>query len=179
MGGYDGTNYLPAVLETVDGTHFTRVASLPVPVRYPAVVAQAGELFAFGGETPSAGATTAATNDIQMIDPSSGRATVVGHLPQALYGASAFVIGGTIYVAGGQAPGGITLTGIEAFVPAHRPGPQRRAPAPGRRLRRLRHHRHGPRGGRLHGRRRGGRPGRERPGRRGLGLTPSRSSRCG
>jgi outer membrane protein assembly factor BamB len=118
VGGYDGTNYLPDVLGTVDGTHFTRVASLPVPVRYPAVVAAAGKLFAFGGETPSPGSTTAATDDIQVIDPASGRATVVGHLPQALYGASAFVIGGTVYVAGGQAPGGITLTAIEAFVPA-------------------------------------------------------------
>ncbi len=118
VGGYDGANYLPEVLGTTDGTRFARVASLPVPVRYPAVVAAAGKLFAFGGETSSSGSATAATNDIQMIDPSSGRATVVGHLPQALYGASAFVIDGTVYVAGGQTPGGITLTAIEAFVPA-------------------------------------------------------------
>jgi outer membrane protein assembly factor BamB len=118
VGGYDGTDYLPDVLRTVDGTHFTRVASLPVPVRYPAVVAQAGRLFAFGGETPSSGTTTTATNDIQMVDPSSGQSRVVGHLPQALYGASAFVIGGTAYVAGGQAPDGATLTTIDAFVPA-------------------------------------------------------------
>jgi hypothetical protein len=117
VGGYDGTNYLPDVFGTVDGTHFTRVASLPVPVRYPAVAAVAGKLFAFGGETPSPGSTTTATNDIQMVDPSSGQARVVGHLPQALYGASAFVIGGTAYVAGGQVPGGATLTTIEAFVP--------------------------------------------------------------
>jgi hypothetical protein len=118
VGGYDGTDYLPDVLRTVDGTHFTRVASLPVPVRYPAVVAEAGKLFAFGGETPSSGTTTTATNDIQMVDPSSGQARVVGHLPQALYGASAFVVGGTAYVAGGQVPGGATLTTIDAFVPS-------------------------------------------------------------
>ena len=118
LGGYDGTNYLPAVLKTVDGTHFTPVASLPVPVRYPAVVALAGKLFAFGGEIQSPAGTTAATDDIQMIDPSSGQARVVGHLPQALYGASAFVVGGTPYVAGGQVPNGVTLTTIEAFVPS-------------------------------------------------------------
>ncbi len=118
VGGYDGTDYLPDVLATTDGTHFRRVATLPVPVRYPAVVALAGELLAFGGQTRSAPSATTATDDIQMVDPSSGRARVVGHLPQPLYGASAFVIGGTAYVAGGQAPGGATLTTIDAFVPA-------------------------------------------------------------
>ncbi len=118
IGGYDGASYLPDVLSTVDGTHFSRVASLPVPVRYPAVVSEGGKLFAFGGETKSSGSTIAATDDIQVIDPATGRAAVVGHLPQPLYGASAFVIGGTAYVAGGQVPGGITLTTIEAFVPA-------------------------------------------------------------
>lgn len=116
VGGYDGTNYLPDVLGTTDGTHFTKVASLPVPVRYPAVVALSGRLYAFGGETRSAG-STAATDAVQMIDPSTGQARVVGHLPQALYGAAAFVIGGTPYVAGGQVPDGATLTTIEAFVP--------------------------------------------------------------
>lgn len=117
VGGYDGTTYLPDVLSTVDGTHFTRVASLPVPVRYPAVVGLGSRLYAFGGEIASPDGTTAATDDIQMIDPSTGQARVVGHLPEALYGAAAFVIGGVPYVAGGQVPNGVTLTTIEAFVP--------------------------------------------------------------
>jgi hypothetical protein len=118
VGGYDGTNYLPGVLATTNGTHFTTVANLPVPVRYPAVVADGGMIYVFGGETPSSGTQATATSDIQMIDPASHRATVVGHLPQALYGAAAYLIGGTIYVAGGQVPGGITLTQITAFVPS-------------------------------------------------------------
>jgi len=118
VGGYDGTTYLPSVLATTDGTRFTTVAALPVPVRYPAVVADAGRVYAFGGQIPAPGTTVAATDDIQMIDPASHRAVVVGHLPQPLYGASAFVLGGTIYVAGGQVPGGVTLTQIDAFVPA-------------------------------------------------------------
>lgn len=105
VGGYDGTQYLPSVLATGDGTHFTTVARLPVAVRYPAVVADAGRIYAFGGQVPSSGATTVATDDIQMIDPGSHQAAVVGHLPRALYGASAFLIGGNIYVAGGQVPG--------------------------------------------------------------------------
>ena len=100
-----GPTTCPSVLATTDGTHFTTVARLPVPVRYPAVVADAGRIYAFGGQVPSPGGAAAATDDIQMIDPASHRVVVVGHLPQPLYGASAFLIGGTIYVAGGQVPG--------------------------------------------------------------------------
>ncbi len=37
VGGYDGTNADPTVLATTDGSRFSTVASLPVPVRYPAV----------------------------------------------------------------------------------------------------------------------------------------------
>ncbi len=118
VGGYDGSHYLPSVLATTDGTHFRTAASLPVPVRYPAVVADAGRLYAFGGQVPSPDAAAVATDDIQMIDPASHRAVVVGHLPQPLYGASAFLLGGNVYVAGGQVPGGATLTQIDAFVPS-------------------------------------------------------------
>ena len=118
VGGYDGTNYLPGVLATTNGTRFSKVANLPVPVRYPAVVADGGMVYALGGETASAGTQTTATSAIQAIDPATGKATVVGHLPQALFGAAAYLIDSTIYVAGGQAPGGITLTQITAFVPS-------------------------------------------------------------
>ena len=116
VGGYDGTHYLPSVLATVDGKHFLSVGTLPVPVRYPAVVAFHGKIYAFGGETASAGSTTTATDDIQVIDPKTHSATIVAHLPEAIYGAAAFVIHGTIYVAGGQVPQGPTQTRIGAFV---------------------------------------------------------------
>ena len=109
VGGYDGTTYQPAVLATTDGTHYATVADLAVPVRYPAVVARDGLLYSFGGETGLGGATTA-TDAIQVIDPTPTGHQVVAHLPQPLYGASAFVLGGTMYVAGGQVPGGATLT---------------------------------------------------------------------
>ena len=121
VGGYDGTNYLPGVLATTDGSHFTSVASLRVPVRYAAAVAVGGLIYTFGGETASSGSSTTATSDIQMIDPGTGSDSIVGHLPQALYGASAFLIDGTVYIAGGQSPGGgPTLTQITAFVPSTR-----------------------------------------------------------
>ena len=116
VGGYDGTTYLPSVLSTTDGSHFTSVADLAVPVRYPAVVADHGQVYVFGGQTSSA--ATSATTDIQRIDPVTHQVTVVGHLPTAVYGAAAFLLDGTIYVAGGQSPGGPTTTQISAFIPS-------------------------------------------------------------
>ena len=116
MGGYDGTTYEPSVLATSDGTHFSAAATLKVPVRYPAVVAAGQALFAFGGQTGSgAGSAVTATADIQEIDPATHSARVVGTLPQALYGAAAFVLAGHIYVAGGQTGDGQTLTQIYEF----------------------------------------------------------------
>ena len=118
VGGYDGATYLPQVLATTDGTHYQSVANLRVAVRYPAVAALRGSVYAFGGQIASPSSAPAATSVIQRIDPATHATTVVGHLPQPLYGAAAFVIGGTIYVAGGQVPGGITLTQIYAFAPS-------------------------------------------------------------
>jgi len=106
VGGYDGATYLPEVLATADGTTYQQVAALPVPVRYAAVAAAGGKIFAFGGETP-----TGATDDIQMIDPEGHRATIVGHLPVPLYGASAVSPGGRILVIGGFSPGGSLAVG--------------------------------------------------------------------
>ena len=119
VGGYDGTSYLPAVLATTDGQNFSSVANLAVPVRYPAVTALGGKLFAFGGQTAAGiGTAVTATADIQQINPATHLARVVGALPQALYGAAAFVLDGHLYVAGGQAPSGQTLTQIYEFDPA-------------------------------------------------------------
>jgi N-acetylneuraminic acid mutarotase len=116
VGGYDGATYDPSVLTTTDGTHFTSVANLPVPVRYPAVVALGGHVFAFGGQTGTgAGGAVTATAAIQEINPASHSAHVVGTLPQALYGAAAFVIDGHIYLAGGQTGSGDTLTQVYEF----------------------------------------------------------------
>jgi hypothetical protein len=116
VGGYDGTAYQPSVLATTDGTHFTPAATLPVPVRYPAVVALGKTVFSFGGQTGNgAGRVVTATAAIQEIDPATHIARVVGALPQALYGAAAFVIAGHVYLAGGQTGDGQTLTQLYEF----------------------------------------------------------------
>jgi hypothetical protein len=104
VGGYDGRTPIPAVLATSDGRRFTRVADLPDPVRYPAVAALGGSLYAFGGETASGGDS----NAIQRIDPSTGSARVVGRLPTGVSHAAAVVLGGTVYIAGGRTAGRAT-----------------------------------------------------------------------
>lgn len=104
LGGYDGRSLLPQVLATSDGQHLRTVASLPVPVRYPAVAALEGKVYLFGGETASGRATSA----VQEVDPSSGRARVVGHLPLPVVAASGFALGGALYVAGGRIGNAVT-----------------------------------------------------------------------
>jgi DNA-binding beta-propeller fold protein YncE/N-acetylneuraminic acid mutarotase len=112
VGGYDGTHWDPQVLVTQDGQHFRVAARLPVPVRYAAVAAAAGEIWVFGGQTPSG-----ATNAIQRISLATGQASVVGHLVAPLQGATAIVLGGQIYVAGGVAAGA-TSPVVYRFDPA-------------------------------------------------------------
>jgi N-acetylneuraminic acid mutarotase len=100
IGGYDGISWDAQVLATRDGRHFRVAARLPVPVRYAAVAAAAGEIWVFGGQ-----ARPGATNAIQRISPSTGQAIVAGHLPAPVQGAAAIVLNGQIYLAGGVAAG--------------------------------------------------------------------------
>jgi hypothetical protein len=105
-GGYDGTNFTPAVLSTRNGTTFSTVGQLTMPVRYPAVAVAGGVLYVIGGETgtsPTAGA--AATDVVQVIDPRSGHVSVGGHLPVPLSHATAAVLDGAVYVFGGRSGG--------------------------------------------------------------------------
>jgi hypothetical protein len=97
IGGYDGISYNASVLATADGRRFRTVATLPVPVRYPAVAGAGNRIWVFGGQ-----AAGGLTDVIQQVDLGTGRATVVGRLPARVSGAVAFTLGGRIYVAGGQ-----------------------------------------------------------------------------
>jgi hypothetical protein len=102
VGGYDGSAGDAAVIATSNGRDYRVVADLQVPVRYPAVAAVGGDIYVFGGDAttgPRAGAPIA---KVQMVDPSTHRATIVGSLPLPIDGASAATLGGVIYVAGGE-----------------------------------------------------------------------------
>ena len=118
VGGYTGLTYLGEVLATSDGQRFATVANLPVPVRYAAVATYSGRIYVFGGEVAAPGPNVALTNDIQMVDPATHSAAVVGHLPEALYGSAAFSFHSALYVAGGDAANGATLTRISLFEPS-------------------------------------------------------------
>ncbi len=103
LAGYTGSTSLAAALRTTDGTTFTQVATLPVPVRYPAVAASGGRIYLFGGE--HAGSVTDA---VQEVDPAAGSARVVGRLPVPLAHAAAAVRSdGTVVLAGGRSGGSV------------------------------------------------------------------------
>ena len=116
VGGYDGTTYEPSVLATTDGTRFTSVATLPVPVRYPAVVALGGDVFSVRRADRQ---RSRQHGDHHGSDP--GDRPRDTHRPRrrhpapARFGAAAFVIDDHIYLAGGQTGGGQTLTQLYEY----------------------------------------------------------------
>ena len=112
-GGYDGQAMAAAVLATTDGRTFSPVANLPVPVRYPAIAAVGNVLWLFGGERGGA-----PVNVIQRVDVTAHRAAVAGHLPSALGEATAVVLAGHIYVAGGLTASGRVSSRVLGFDPA-------------------------------------------------------------
>ena len=117
IGGYNGPTFDPGVLSTKDGLHFSTVADLPVPVRYPAVAVLDNKIYAFGGQAPSG----SFVRDIQVIDPSAHRASVVGLLPYAISGAAAATLDGTIYLAGGEREVGTAAAQLTSSVLAFSP----------------------------------------------------------
>jgi outer membrane protein assembly factor BamB len=112
VGGYDGSAMDAEVVATTDGRHYSPVAALKVPVRYPALAVVGSRIYVFGG----LGANGHPTRAVQLVDPQARTARVVGRLPVALSGAAAGVLGGTVYVAGGRTPRGATEA-VYAFQP--------------------------------------------------------------
>ncbi len=121
VGGADGKNGDPQVLATSDGVRFTTVASLPVPVRSPAVAALGGKIYVFGGEGMRGAVAGHPVDVIQAVDPKTHTASKIGRLPVPLAGAAAAVIGGHIYVAGGVTTASGTSTGFISGVSASTP----------------------------------------------------------
>jgi len=101
VGGDNGTSTVPQVVATTDGRSFDTVASLSEPVEFGAVAALGGKLYVFGGRTTTATGPSAPVDTIQMVDPASHRARVVGHLPEPLAEAAAVTLGNDLLVIGG------------------------------------------------------------------------------
>ncbi len=98
LGGCGAGRFPAEVAGTRDGRDFRTVARLPVPACYAAAAAIGSRVWLFGGRTAAG-----PTDVIQQVDLASGTAHVIGHLPYRLAGAAAFVLNGTIYLAGGTA----------------------------------------------------------------------------
>ena len=118
VGGYDGPALDREVLATTDGSHFRDVAALAVPVRYPAVAVLGRRIYVVGGQSASG----APVDTVQVVDPASHTASVVGRLPLPLAGAVAATLDGTVYVAGGDtgtSAGSLhPVAGVLAFRPS-------------------------------------------------------------
>lgn len=102
VGGFDGTRMDAQVLATSDGTTFRPVATLQIPVRYAAVGYAAGSLWVFGGVTSTSESGALETSAIQRVDLATGKAAVVGHLPEAMGHATAVTLAGQVFVLGGR-----------------------------------------------------------------------------
>jgi N-acetylneuraminic acid mutarotase len=118
VGGFDGTKPTADVLVTDDGTTFHVAATLPVAVRYPAIAVLGSKIYVIGGQSVSGPAGNGPpVGDVQAVDVSNGSATVVSQLPGALTEASAFVLEGAVFVAGGVR-GGIVQRSVFRLDPA-------------------------------------------------------------
>lgn len=102
VGGDNGTSAEAGVLATSDGVHFSTVANLPVPVRFAAVAALGGRIYVFGGDASSGPHAGDPVATVQVVDPATHAATIVGSLPEPVAGSAAVTLGGVIYVAGGE-----------------------------------------------------------------------------
>lgn len=117
--GFDGVGPLDTVLATTDERHFRTLAHLPVAVRYPAVAAVGNSVYLFGGLLSGGEYTGTFTRDIQRINVSTVRASVVGRLPAPYAHAMATVRGGQVFILGGSTPAG-SSNAILRFDPATR-----------------------------------------------------------
>jgi N-acetylneuraminic acid mutarotase len=81
------------------------VASLAVPVLFPAVAALGNKLYVFGGVAQAGAVAGHPVDTIQVVDLKTLKVTDTGHLPQPLSGAAAIVLGHDIFLAGGDSTG--------------------------------------------------------------------------
>jgi len=115
VGGYDDTSITAGVLTSKDGVNFSEIGQLVTPVRYPAVAALDGKVYAFGGKTRTLNGNDSQTADIQRIDPATGDVTLVGQFPEPTGHMVAAVLDGAIYVMGGRTGTGTSLTDSSAI----------------------------------------------------------------
>jgi hypothetical protein len=106
VGGEGPAGPDAAVLATSDGQHFVTVASLPVPVLFPAVAAVGNRLYVFGGVAVTGAEAGRPVNTIQVVDLKTHKVTATGRLPEPLTASAAVVLGHDVLLAGGDTTSG-------------------------------------------------------------------------
>lgn len=117
VGGKNSNGHLTSLwIYNASTNSWSQGANLPgVGVENAAVVAHNGQLYVFGGSTePFSGAVSNAA----VYNPGSNSWTSLPNMPTARGGATAQVINGVIYVAGGMNGSGASLATVEAYTPA-------------------------------------------------------------
>jgi hypothetical protein len=102
VGGENSAGDVGRVVATTDGQHFSTVATLALPVQFPAVVADGGDLYVFGGVAGTGAEAGQPVATVQVVDLKTHKVTDAAHLPEAVTGAGAVVLKGHILVAGGD-----------------------------------------------------------------------------
>ena len=116
VGGYTGATPLRSIVAWSGSGLGRVVATLPHPVRYAAVAADAGRLIIAGGTDG-----LAATRDVYSYDPTTGRVASLARLPRPVTHASAVTLGGVVLVIGGRGSlQGTQRDGILAVDPLRR-----------------------------------------------------------
>ena len=112
IGGYDGKTARAEVYSTTDGVSYRTLALLPLGLRYAAVAFAAGRIVIAGGVTDVGVVST-----VLVLDPRTGRVSMLGHLPAPLGHASALALGGEVYIFGGRSTSGTATSDITRVDP--------------------------------------------------------------
>jgi len=118
VGGTGGPAPDATVLATRDGRAFTTVATLRIPVAFPAVAAVGDKLFVFGGKALAGGGAGGPIATIQIVDLATHRVTIAGRLPVPLAGAAAVTLAGHVFIVGGDTAAVTTSGTVWAFDPS-------------------------------------------------------------
>ena len=113
IGGYDGHTPRREIYHTIDGTHFSLTATLPVGLRYPAVAALGANVVIAGGVSPSG-----VMGEVYLLNTTTATLRLLGGLPAPVAHAEAFAIGNAVYIAGGIDAAGHITAAITKIEPA-------------------------------------------------------------
>ncbi len=116
LGGFDGSSVAVGAVDcSSDGGHWKRIAVLPIPVRYPAVVRTGDTVLVFGGQRG-----LSMVDAVQQVDLRTGVARVVAHLPVPLGHEAAVATPTGVRILGGRTAAHAVTARAWSYDPATR-----------------------------------------------------------